>query len=74
MASCALPLTWPSRSSRQAHNAQRDRETTLKLSSQQGVREYWIVDRERQAIQVYRRTEAALLELAATYTPGDLLS
>ena len=54
-------------------NEQRDRETKLKLYSQQGVREYWIVDRERQTIQVHRRAEEAVLQLAATFTSGDLL-
>jgi Uma2 family endonuclease len=54
-------------------NEQRDRETKLKLYSRQGVREYWIVDRERQAIQVYRRVETAQLEMAATFVVGDTL-
>jgi Uma2 family endonuclease len=53
---------------------QRDRETKLKLYSRRGVREYWIVDRERRQVEVYRRSAAALLELAQTLGEGDPLT
>ena len=41
-------------------NVGRDREAKLKTYSIFGVREYWIVDWPRQAMQVYRRHQAAL--------------
>ena len=51
-------------------NERRDKEFKLKLYSTQGVREYWIVDRHLQQVQVYRR-EQALLKLVATLMVGD---
>ena len=51
-------------------NERRDREIKLKLYSRQGVLEYWIADRDRQAVQVYRRVNA-VLELALTLGPTD---
>jgi Uma2 family endonuclease len=38
----------------------RDRQVKLKLYSRVGVREYWIVDWQQQAVEVYRRVEARL--------------
>lgn len=54
-------------------NERRDREVKLKLYSVQGVREYWIVDRETRSVQLYRRQQAALT-LAATLTVEDELT
>ena len=54
-------------------NERRDREVKLKLYTTQGVREYWIVDRLLQQIQIYRR-EQAILVLAATLFSTDNLS
>ncbi len=51
----------------------RDRETKLKLYSVQGVSEYWIMDREQQLIEVYRR-ENGLLKKAMTLFKGDQLT
>ncbi len=51
----------------------RDRETKLKLYSVQGVIEYWIVDREQQLIEVYRR-ENGVLKKAMTLFPADQLT
>ncbi len=51
----------------------RDRETKLKLYSIQGVFEYWICDREQQAIEVYRR-ENGVLKKAMTLFKADLLT
>jgi Uma2 family endonuclease len=51
----------------------RDRETKLKLYSAQGVLEYWIVDREEQAIAVYRR-EDGVLKQALTLFNSDALT
>jgi Uma2 family endonuclease len=50
----------------------RDRETKLKLYSVQGVSEYWILDREQQLIEVYRR-ENGVLKKAMTLFKGDRL-
>jgi Uma2 family endonuclease len=54
-------------------NERRDRELKLKLYSSRGVREYWIIDWQRQQVEVYRR-EQAMLELAATLLPNDELN
>lgn len=54
-------------------NERRDREVKLKLYSVQGVREYWIVDRETRSVQLYRRQQAALT-LAATLAVEDELT
>ena len=51
----------------------RDRETKLKLYSVQGVSEYWIVDREQQLIEIYRR-ENGVLKKAMTLFKGDELT
>jgi Uma2 family endonuclease len=54
-------------------NERRDRELKLKLYSSRGVREYWIIDWQKQQVEVYRR-EQAMLELAATLLPSDALN
>jgi Uma2 family endonuclease len=51
----------------------RDRETKLKLYSVQGVAEYWIIDREQQVIEVYRR-ESGILKKAMTLFKSDRLT
>lgn len=56
-----------------AENHRRDRNLKLRLYSARGVREYWIIDRQLQQIEVYRRHKAAL-ELVATLFTGDELS
>jgi Uma2 family endonuclease len=54
-------------------NERRDRQAKLKLYSSQGVDEYWIVSRELQQVEVYRRDNAAL-KRAATYTAQDRIT
>jgi Uma2 family endonuclease len=54
-------------------NERRDRQVKLKLYSVQGVQEYWIVDRDLEQIQVYRR-EQAMLTLTATLLKNDSLT
>lgn len=54
-------------------NEQRDRSTKLKLYSRQGVKEYWILDREARQVQVYHRQQG-ILALALTLSPTDTLS
>lgn len=54
-------------------NERRDREVKVKLYSREGVQEYWILDRERQRLQVFRRVNA-VLELALTLDPDDYLT
>ncbi len=51
----------------------RDRETKLKLYSVQGVSEYWIIDREQQLIEVYKR-ENGILKKATTLFKPDILT
>jgi Uma2 family endonuclease len=56
-----------------AENERRDRQLKLRLYAAQGVREYWIVDRQLQQIQVYRRENATLVLVATLYV-GDVLN
>lgn len=56
-----------------SENEKRDKELKLKLYSSRGVREYWIVDWQKQQVEVYRREQAAL-KLVATLLGGDELS
>ncbi|UBF25427.1 Uma2 family endonuclease [Kovacikia minuta CCNUW1] len=56
-----------------ATNERRDREAKLKLYSSQGVQEYWIVSRELQQVEVYRR-ENAILKRAVTYLAQDTIT
>ncbi|MEM8605317.1 MAG: Uma2 family endonuclease, partial [Cyanobacteria bacterium P01_H01_bin.121] len=42
-----------------SQNQKRDRELKLKLYSNYGVQEYWLVDRFKQQVEIYRR-EAAI--------------
>ena len=55
-------------------NERRDRELKLKLYSERGVREYWIVDWRNQQVEVYRRGDRAMLELIATLFPDDTIA
>ena len=62
-------------------NERRDREVKLALYARQGVQEYWIVDWQRQAVEVYRRIEddpsagsGQALRLVATLAGGDALT
>jgi Uma2 family endonuclease len=52
----------------------RDRETKLKLYSAQGVLEYWIVDREEQAIAIYRREDGVLNQAMTLFNSDHLTS
>ncbi|MEB3213072.1 MAG: Uma2 family endonuclease [Leptolyngbyaceae bacterium] len=54
-------------------NMQRDCQLKLKLYSQQGVQEYWIVNKELRQVQVYRRNQA-LLTLVMTLQDTDALA
>lgn len=54
-------------------NERRDREAKLKLYSLRGVQEYWIVDWQKQQIEVYRR-ERAVLRLIATLFTNERLT
>lgn len=51
-------------------NKRRDRELKLKLCSERGVQEYWIIDWHKQQVEVYRR-EQGLLRLTNTLFPQD---
>jgi Uma2 family endonuclease len=54
-------------------NQRRDREAKLKLYSNWGVDEYWILDWRSQSIELYRR-EGSQLSLAAHLEADDTLS
>jgi len=55
-----------------ARGEKRDAEVKLKLYSSAGVREYWIVDRFLEQVQVYRREEGKLA-LIITLLKADFL-
>jgi Uma2 family endonuclease len=52
----------------------RDRQLKLKLYSVQGVQEYWIIDHEQQAIEIYRREEGQLKRAATLFSIDYLTS
>jgi Uma2 family endonuclease len=54
-------------------NERRDKETKLKLYSIQGVQEYWIIDRFKKQVEIYRR-EQNQLSLTATLMDQDEIS
>lgn len=54
-------------------NERRDRELKLKLYSERGVQEYWIIDWRKQQVEVYRR-EQLLLQMVNTLFPHDRLT
>jgi Uma2 family endonuclease len=54
-------------------NARRDRELKLKLYSERGVQEYWIIDWRKPQLEIYRRAQATL-KLVVTLLPNDELS
>lgn len=55
-------------------NELRDKEAKLKLYSVQGVREYWIVDRFTQKVEVYRREKAQLVLVATLLDDDEITS
>jgi Uma2 family endonuclease len=55
-------------------NQQRDREVKLKLYSRFGVQEYWIIDWQRQSLEVYRREQAQLTLIVTLLTTDTLTS
>lgn len=54
-------------------NERRDREVKLALYARQEVQEYWIVDWQRQGVEVYRRVEDDLVRVA-TLAGADVLT
>jgi Uma2 family endonuclease len=56
-----------------AENERRDREVKLKLYSERGVQEYWILDWRSQQLELYRR-QNALLKLVQTLFAQDSLT
>ncbi|MFB6274880.1 MAG: Uma2 family endonuclease [Halothece sp.] len=54
-------------------NIYRDKQAKLKLYSQGGVKEYWIVDRFTEQVEVYREKNGQLT-LAFTLTTSDVLT
>ncbi len=56
-----------------AENERRDRKVKRQAYSKFGVREYWVVDRYQQTIEVYRLVQSQL-ELVTTLTNNDQLT
>ncbi len=54
-------------------NERRDRELKLKLYSERGVQEYWIINWRSPQLEVYRR-QNLMLTLVGTLLPGDTLT
>lgn len=54
-------------------NERRDRELKLKLYSERGVQEYWIIAWHKQQVEVYRRSQM-LLQPVNTLFPIDRLT
>jgi len=52
----------------------RDRETKLKLYSAEGVTEYWIGDRQQQAIEIYQRENGILRKTRTLFVADTLTS
>lgn len=52
---------------------ERDRQAKLKLYSRVGVHEYWIIDWQKQEVEIYRRSQARL-ELVFTLFSEDVLT
>lgn len=59
--------------SRGPQDVERDRKLKLKLYSEQGVQEYWILSKELGQVQVYRRNNAMLV-LVTTFQVTDTLT
>ena len=57
-----------------SENFKRDRETKLQLYSITGVDEYWIVDRFKQLVDIYRRREAELTLVATLLESEEITS
>jgi len=56
-----------------SENIRRDRVAKLHLYEKHGVLEYWIVDREKQGIEIYRLLDTRLKPLGV-FTDGDYLT
>jgi Uma2 family endonuclease len=59
--------------SKGAENTKRDRVVKRQLYGKHGVPEYWIVDRSRRTVEIYR-LEGTSLEPAATFESDDTLT
>ncbi|WP_013320239.1 Uma2 family endonuclease [Gloeothece verrucosa] len=55
-------------------NERRDKEAKLKLYSVTGVLEYWIVDRFKKQVEIYRRDNARLTLVATLYNKDEITS
>ena len=53
-------------------NVRRDRQTKLKLYARRGVQEYWIVDWRQRQVEVYRREQATLKQVATLFSQDNL--
>lgn len=59
--------------SQKPKDIKRDKETKLKLYSNRGVREYWVVDWQLKEVEIYRRSEGKLT-LITTLINDDIIT
>ena len=59
--------------SQKPNDIKRDKETKLKLYSNRGVREYWIVNWQLKELEIYRRNEG-MLTLVKTLINDDIIT
>ncbi len=57
-----------------AQDRRRDRELKFKLYSIQGVQDYWIVDREQQSVEIFRRHSAQLEKVSTLFVSDQITS
>ncbi|MFN9176149.1 MAG: Uma2 family endonuclease [Synechocystis sp.] len=60
--------------SQKTQDIARDRQVKLKLYSRVGVKEYWIVDWQRQTVEIYRRSQARLALVSTLFSEDQLTS
>lgn len=60
--------------SQTSRDIERDRQAKLKLYSRVGVHEYWIIDWQKQEVEIYRRSQARLQLVYNLFSEDDLTS
>ena len=57
-----------------AENARRDRVVKLQLYGKYGAPEYWVVDPEQRAVEVYRQQQGSLAHIGTCMDHDDITS
>lgn len=60
--------------SKSQQDKDRDRKSKPKLYSVEGVQEYWILDREQQMVEIFRREDGVLVKVLTLYANDSLTS